>query len=264
MHKRLIPLAFCVAGSLFLPRAAHADESAAPSGTPVSGNDAIELERMGDTLHAMGDDARARRIFIGVAGLGVGALSIPVGYSVASANGANETEKTIGYSVMAWGIGSAIGGVLSLVLRVDPGERLADSFDEMKEKKLPPSRILADTEREWRAASSRERSGRKIGGVVSLVVGGASLIGGTVLLATDPSANAVIDRSTQHAFGAVFIGLGTLALYTGGALLLTRSEIERSYETYTQRKPVYGGGKPLIGAAPLPGGGGFVSLGAQF
>lgn len=165
---------------------------------------------------------------------------------------------------MAWGIGSAIGGVLSLVLRVDPGERLADSFDEMKEKKLPPSRILADTEREWRAASSRERSGRKIGGVVSLVVGGASLIGGTVLLATDPSANAVIDRSTQHAFGAVFIGLGTLALYTGGALLLTRSEIERSYETYTQRKPVYGGGKPLIGAAPLPGGGGFVSLGAQF
>jgi len=263
MHKRLTALLLS-SFSVFAPQMAHAEEPTAAPGGPVSGNDAIELERMGDALHAIGDDVRATRLFVGVAGLGVGAVSIPVGYSLATADGANNTDQTIGYMVMGWGIGSAVGGVLSLALRIHPGEQLADSFDEMKERHLPPAYILAETERQWRVSSEHQRTARKIGGVFGLVIGGVSLIGGTLLLATDPSATSPIDKTTQHGFGAAFLGLGTLAVYGGGALLFMRSEVERSYEMYSRRKPVYGLGKPMIGGGPLPGGGGALSIGAQF
>ena len=234
-----------------------------PGGSLPSGNESIELERMGNALHSVGDDARATRIFVGVSGLGVGALSIPVGYAVATQDGANETEKTIGYSVFGWGIGSAIGGVLSLALHIDPSERLADRFDERKESRVPAAQILRETEREWKEVSDRERRGRKFGGVMSIVVGGLALAGGSALLLSNPGSASVDERSQLHGFGAAFVGLGTLALYGGGRLLLTRSDVERSYESYVRTKPVYGWSPPALSLASLPGGA-YLSLGSRF
>ncbi len=237
----------------------------APVPAPPPDDSAARVERMGSVLHASGDAARSSRVFVGVASIVVGAAATPIGIATSARSNATKTEKGIGQAVTIWGLASAVGGVLTLTFNREPEEKLAEAFDARKGAQMPNAKLLAEMDQEWREAGERERNARKIGGVVGLVVGVGSVAVGSIFLLTKPS---VLDREPQQVLGAALVGLGTVAVYSGGRTLLTQGAIESSYAAYMKPTPSTAlsrsSRQASLGISPMPGGGGYVSFGTTF
>jgi hypothetical protein len=248
----------------------------APAAPAVVASEA-DLRRARAILDHHVDLANDRRLFAATAALAQAAACLSFGaYYVAQPGEAAATQRKLGGWLLAHGTGSLAGGVLTLALVSDPHEVLALRLREL-EASSSPEDALATLDREWAEAADRARSDRKVGGGIAVGIGALGVLAGLALPMFIPRSQQ--DNGTMAASMGITL-LGGLTVGVGINLFYSPSAIESSYSMY---RAIRGGGepsygawsagrpraqatepRPTIGAGPMPGGGGGVSLGLVF
>jgi hypothetical protein len=234
------------------------------------------MQRLGELLGHFSAEASSYRAWGSGIGLGMGALLIPVGIVMITSASTTTTvggvtvtrDEPVGLGgpiVLGLGIGSALGGILNLVLVSHPFERLSDAFEERRRAGKAPAVVVAETESEWQDKVESQRSLRKVFGVIGVVAGGLVLAGGTAFALAPISTS--LTRNEQYGLAAALIATGSLSALAGIQLYFFSDPFESSYETYRRMKgptaPRVGLGRPQLGATPVQGGAA-LTLGATF
>jgi hypothetical protein len=247
------------------PLAAHADEPASePAPAPPSAPAVVAAPagdtnavRLGPILEGYADEAHSRRVFVGVAGLVLGAAEITAGLYM------NDNDaKGPGLFVIAFGAGTVLGSTLAFFVEA-PMEHLASSYRDGLAQGRPMAEVVERTEREWAASAHRERTFRTVLGITGLAAGALTVgVGVTVALISTPSDPSVRE---QQGVATALIGLGHLTALGGVLSLVQRGTVESAYDSYmhaTGRGALRD--RLTFGAAPLAGGGGMASFGVSF
>ncbi len=257
---RLVALALLT--PLALPAAAHAQTTppdvppppwaspAAPRATPSSTTVAPQaaaaerLRRLDAVLTWHEQNQRSQRLAVTIAGGAVGAVGLGLGFVLAGRDTAE--DQVAGLFSGAIGAGMLLGIGIGALLP-GPWDRVLAPLREGQARRDPAEQVFARTEAAWREAAERNRRGRRWGSVVLLGFGGASLVGGSVLLLVEPRRRS--DRESDRALGVTLLGLGSVMGVVGAALLFTPDPVEQSWEVYQRASPSLS-----LGVAPMPGG----------
>jgi hypothetical protein len=248
---------------VMFPLAAHADEPASepapapPSAPVVVAAPDTNAVRLGPILDGYADEAHTRRVFVGVAGLVLGAAEISAGLYMY-----DKDAKGPGLFVLAFGAGTVVGSTLAFFVQA-PMERLASSYRDGLAQGRPMAEVVERTEREWAASAHRERTFRTAFGITGLAVGALTVGAGVIVaLISTPSDLSVRE---QQGVATALIGVGHLTALGGVLSLVQRGTVESAYDSY-----MHATGRGALrdrlsfGAAPLAGGGGMASFGVSF
>jgi hypothetical protein len=179
-------------------------------------------------------------------------------------NGADSVSMG-GAIILGVGIGSLVGGILNLALTTQPFGRLHENFEERRASRRPPAQVVADTEREWRERAESSRTSRQVFGVIAIGIGGAALAVGTVVaFLNEPLGD--LTPNAHYALAAASSGLGALTVLAGFQTYFMAEPVEVGWETYRRTKngTTATAFRAQLGGAPLPSGGGLVTLGTTF
>lgn len=228
--------------------------------TPAPANptgDAVELQRMRAMLSTLAAGDSGYRLTSGIVGLGLGAVTIPIGISMLGRPNSSQDKYAYvgGGAVLGAGIGSVLGGVLNLALSFDPSVRIHDAFERRMQNGVPAASNIAETEADWRTRAHGAESARKLVGGLAIGVGVLGLGVGSYY-ALSPRMGSY-ERPEQDGVGALFIVGGMISVIAGLQSFFWKSNVESSWEGYRGAKGIAKatGFRPQIGAAVLPGGG---------
>ena len=216
---------------------------------------------MREILGHFGSQSSSYRLWSGVSGMAIGAVAIPSGIVMT-----NRSDSMVaGPIALGIGIGSVVGGGLSLLIPSDPLERLHRSFEERAASGKPAAQIVAEMENEWRERVESERTMRRVIGGIGIGLGTAALGTGAFLALRKPPLGR-LSTDEQYGFGAAFLGLGAVSVFTGLQAFILEDNLEASYSVYRRMKAPPAGpvaSLPSFSFAPMPGGG-FIGLHGTF
>ena len=229
--------------------------SVTPSGDAAS---AADLQRTRAMLQTLASGESGYRLTSGIVGLGLGAVTIPIGISMLTRTTTSPNDKYVyvgGGAILGAGLGAVIGGALNLALSIDPSVRIYEGFERRAALGVPIEQNISETEADWRTRAQGAQSARKFVGGLSMAVGVVGMGVGTYY-SLSPRMSSYV-RSEQDAIGALFVVSGMISVLAGLQSFFWKSSVESSWEGYRGAKgiakaPAF---RPQLGAAPLPGGG---------
>ncbi len=212
---------------------------AAPSDTA-----AARLRRLDAVLTWHADNERSRRLAVTITGAVVGTVSLGLGLGLASRD--SSSDQVAGVFAGSLGIGCLLGvGIGALLPRV--WDRVLEPLREAQERRERPEVIVARAESLWREQAERSRNARRVAAMSLTIIGGASLIAGSVFLLATPRRRSEV--STYRASGVTLLGTGALTGVLGASLLFTADPLEQSWEVYERAS-----GPITFGVAPTQDG----------
>ena len=221
---------------------------AAPSDTATA-----RLRRLDSVLTWHADNERSRRLAVTITGAVVGAVGLGLGLGLASRD--SSSDQVAGVFAGSIGIGCLLGvGIGALLPHV--WDRVLEPLREGQQRRERPEAIVARTESLWREVADRNRRARRVASVTLTVVGGATLLAGSVFLLATPRRRSEV--STYRASGITLLGTGALTGVLGASLLFTADPLEQSWEVYERAS-----GPITFGVAPLQDGA-VAALGGTF
>lgn len=219
------------------------EESVAPD-TLSTDQELLLIDVLGTSFQSLAEKSRRDRRVGGYVMLGLG-IGSGLGGAATLAFGEGDDARIVGYSLL--GGGALLSGLSLLPFKLKgESERIYAEFSQMPAG--TPDQIHRKYfywDRRFEELARKRRRERVIGGVSSIVVGGAT--GLVVVIGSE--------RREPHAF--VWSALGPVL--GGVTSLLTKSDAERRYETYRRAKADIVGhtstAEVRFGVAPLPKGG---------
>jgi hypothetical protein len=225
-----------------------------PESPPVA--TAVGSTHVYEAFRAHVDAVQTQRIATGVSSLIIGAAAVGTGLYVE-----NQWDEDFGTVLWIGGTVAAAGGGLTLLFETEV-ERIADEHG-IDTTTSPSAEQEANLERAWEKAAATTRGGRQIGAFISFGLAGAALGGAAYVMAAEP-----VSEETEHwLLPTLFLGsAGTAA---GGIVaLMVEMPTEAAYKqfkaTRTVKPPASFTTNFRVGAAPLPSGGGYVSVTTAF
>jgi hypothetical protein len=222
-----------------MPAAAFAPSALAPNAPAAATSEAVgpspAAQHAAAVLQKLGKQEQHDRIIGSSLSVALGTAAIGAGLLVD-----RQYDQSYGEVLWITGLLGVGGGLLGLVMR-GPMQRFAEEW------RSDPSPALQSA---WRLKAEQGRSSRKLLGVINLVIAGAGIASGALLLAGAGDLN----RSDQANLATLaFLGSGLFAS-AGIASLTLESRFERGYGL---AYPALARGlSPLhIGFAPARGGG---------
>lgn len=252
------PTALIVAASLALPAGVFAQPALPPPppspwGGPSfaavavaapSDTAAARLRRLDSVLTWHADNERSRRLAVTITGAVVGAVSLGLGLGLTSRD--SSSDQVAGAFAGSLGIGCLLGvGVGALLPRV--WDRVLDPMREAQQRRERPEVIVERAESLWREQAERSRRSRRVAAMTLTIIGGASLVAGSVFLLAEPRRRSSL--GTYRASGITLLGTGALTGVLGASLLFTADPLEQSWEVYERAS-----GPITFGVAPTPDG----------
>jgi hypothetical protein len=220
------------------------------------------LDRLRRVLSTVDDDVDDGKLPLLVAGVVVGGAAIPTG--AVMLNRDDDAQQIGGAIALGVGIGSVLGGILQLFVSNGATLDMDEKLEHAMATGAPPDVVVRSVEQQWAQAVADVRTGRKIGGGLSMGLGGLALGAGTVLAMVDTSDD--FTSTEQAVTSSALIATGAFALVGGIQIFVMESPQEVAWNTYAAAtgldpEPLVSAPRLQLGA--LPGGGG-VSIGGAF
>jgi len=229
----------------------------APVRWPTSAED--EEERLGRFLEAQRAAELRQHWAVAIGAVAIGAPQVALGEYMIHQR--DPSAEAIGPGMIVGGAADCFAGLVPL-LAPTPMSILLRGYESERAAGRPASDVVRDTEENWRALVSRQRSARRVAGIVQLLVGVPAFTTGLVFAFAKPGL-AGMSASTQYGWAGALTG-ADFAIYQGVVLLAAPPPIDTAFDTYELLKHGSGPGfAPKIGFVPVTGGGA-ISVGAVF
>jgi hypothetical protein len=227
----------------------------APAAQPQAVAPAAGSTHIFEAFRYHAESVRTQRLATGISSMIIGAAAVGTGLYVD-----NQWDEDFGTVLWIGGTVAMAGGGLTLLIKTEV-ETIAHEHG-VDVTTSPSADEEARLERDWAKAAANTRAARQLGSVISFGLAAVAFGGAAYVVAAEP-----YSEETEHWLVPTLLlgGAGTAA---GGIVaLMVEMPTEVAYGQFKAARAV----KPpasftnfRVGAAPLPSGGGFMSVSAVF
>lgn len=197
-------------------------------GPPPQGQAGARLPALQRVMGSVDTKAEDYHLAGLVAGLAIGAVTIPAGIVMIDETSAYDSGVPAGV-MLGVGIGSVIGGTLQLLQPFGATHELRGELDERLASGAPIDQVVLELEKKWSDAASSAETERMVGGAIGIGAGTILLGLGAVFAFAEVGDIRTEDRHTVAAIGGA---AGALSIIAGLQTFLFETPLESAWNTY--------------------------------